>query len=287
MTLPAAWRARWWIWALPLAVVLINAVLLVVHPGRTGAGFAEMEEDLAAETKVLAALEEKERTMGTVLAEARSSREALHELYRDRFATEAERLTRLITEVKRLAQRAGLVPASISYPVQTIDQYGLVRMSLVFGVQGSYTQLRTLINLLELSDLFLVLEQVGLRPSATSGLGINLQISTFFVQEPDAGMAASAPRGTRSSAERPSDGRTNIDPSSSGPSSSDPSSSDPSSSDPSGSDPSPSGESRYDTSSTRSRSDEEPTPEGSSAEDSSAVRDDGESADPLDGSPQS
>ena len=110
MTMPSAWRARWWRWALPLAVVIANAVVLIVHPGRTGAGFADMEKELASESHALRALGEKEKAVEAVLDDARSSREALALLYRDRFSTQAERLTQLITEVKRLAQRAGLEP---------------------------------------------------------------------------------------------------------------------------------------------------------------------------------
>jgi Tfp pilus assembly protein PilO len=204
MRFPAAWRARWWTWALPLAVVIANAVVLAVHPGRTGAGFAEMERELDAESRALAALGVKERQVETVLAAARSSRHALDELYQHRFSTQAERLTQLITEVKRLAQRAGLEPASISYPEETLGAYGLVRMSLVFGVEGTYAQLRTLVNLLELSDLFLVLERVALQGGSESPtLRISLRISTFFVPEPD-GEVGGEPRGGRPAAEGPS-----------------------------------------------------------------------------------
>jgi hypothetical protein len=102
-----------------------------------------------------------------------------------------------------LAKRAGLEPQSISYPVDTIDDYGLVRMSLVFVVAGTYPQVRTLVNLIELSDLFLVLERVGLSNSASSTLGISLEISTFFVREPEAGEDARATRVIRSSVARP------------------------------------------------------------------------------------
>src|SRR5688572_2617821 len=184
--LPAAWRPRWWLWAVPLALALANAVVLIVHPGRTGAGFADMEKELEREQRALQTVAEKERAVSTVLAEARSSRAALVELYRKGFSTEAERLTRLITEVKRLSQRSGLVPKSISYPEETLEEFGLVRMSLVFGVQGNYPQLRMLVNLLERSDLFLVLERVGLGGSQESTLNISLEISTFFASDPDA-----------------------------------------------------------------------------------------------------
>lgn len=198
--LSAAWRQRWWRWTVPLALVLVNLTILLVHPGRTGAGFADVERALEAESRELQALSAKQEALELVLADARASRLAVDRLYREGFATEAERLTQLIAEVKRLAQRAGLEPAAISYPEETIDEHGLVRMSLVFAVQGTYSQLRTLINLIELSDLFLVLERVGLRDSSASVLGINLQISTYFARDPD----LSAPQGRRAAAARSS-----------------------------------------------------------------------------------
>jgi hypothetical protein len=216
MTISPAWRSRWWIWALPLLFVLANAALFVVHPGRTGAGFADMEKELESESQALAAMTEKERAAQEVLAAARASRGALDELYHDRFSTEAERLTQLIGEVKRLAQRAGLEPASISYPEETIDEYGLVRMSLVFGVEGTYQELRTLVNLIELSDLFLVLERVGMRDSAAAGVGTSLQVSTFFVREPDDG-ADVEPLSERASAKRSSATANDEEPAPGGP----------------------------------------------------------------------
>ena len=162
-------------------------------PGRTGAGFADVERELERETSALQALADKEMAVAAVLEDARASREALVTLYQRGFSTQAERLTQLITEVKRLAQRAGLEPKSISYPEEALDEYGLVRMSLVFGVQGTYPQLRTLVNLLEHSDLFLVLGHIGLSNSNSPILGINLQLSTFFVRDPAALQAIEAP----------------------------------------------------------------------------------------------
>ena len=219
MNLPAAWRVRWWLWAVPLTLALANAVLLVFHPGRTGAGFADMERELERETLALQSMAEKERAIATVLADAQTSRESLTNIYLRGFSTESERLTQLIAEVKRLAQRAGLRPSSISYPEDTLEDYGLVRMSLVFGVQGTYPQLRMLVNLLERSDLFLVLEQVGLGGARESTLNINLAIATYFVDqeladdpsafEPDTPETSSADRrSTEARGERPSTRRS-------------------------------------------------------------------------------
>ncbi len=64
-----------------------------------------------------------------------------------------------------------------------------------------------LVNLLEHSDLFLVLERVGLSNSRSSLLGINLALSTFFVREPEALEALEAPPREDAGARRGADRR--------------------------------------------------------------------------------
>lgn len=185
MRLPAAWRVRSWTWAVPLAFVLANGAVLALHPGRSGAGFEDMRAELASESEVLASLVEKKEALERVLEEARASRRGLAELYERHFSTEAEQLTRVITEVKRLARRAGFEPPSIAYPHEEIEELGLIRKSLVFQVEGSYTQLRTLVNLLEVSELFLILEDVRLRDVDEARLGIALTVTTLFAADTD------------------------------------------------------------------------------------------------------
>jgi Tfp pilus assembly protein PilO len=105
-------------------------------------------------------------------------------LYGGPLAPQRERLTRMIAEVKQLAARAGMRPDAISYPIEEIKDYSLVKKSLVFNVGGTYTGLRQLINFLELSSSFLTLEQVSLgEASPDGGLAIRLQISTLFADE--------------------------------------------------------------------------------------------------------
>ena len=86
----------------------------------------------------------------------------------------------MIREVKELASNSGLQPAeSISYPEESIEDYGLTKRSLVFSVQGSYAQLRRFINLLELSETFVVLEQINVS-GVSPNLTVSLRISTLF-----------------------------------------------------------------------------------------------------------
>ena len=182
--LSAAWRSRWWIWVLPLVFVLANATVLVFHPGRTGAGFSLMQEDLEQEGGVLRRLQEKRDSLESVLAVASSNQGGVQELYEQRFSSQSERLTALLGEVKGLAVRAGFAVPRMNYPEQTIDEFGLVRKGIDFQVEGSYAQFRNFLNLIELSDYFLILERVALRGSDGPNLSVNLNLSTLFVDDP-------------------------------------------------------------------------------------------------------
>ena len=56
------------------------------------------------------------------------------------------------------------------------------RRTITFSVDGSYAQLRQLINFIELSDSFLILDEVSLRGNDVEGtpLRISLKLSTLF-----------------------------------------------------------------------------------------------------------
>ena len=56
------------------------------------------------------------------------------------------------------------------------------RRTITFSVDGSYAQLRQLINFLELSDTFFILDQIALRGNEVEGtpLRISLSLSTLF-----------------------------------------------------------------------------------------------------------
>lgn len=179
-----AWRERWWIWVLPVVFLLANAVFLYLHPGRTGVGFETMQEDLEEERVAARALAEKRLALESTLTVANANREGVRDLYQERFSTQAERLTALLTEVKGLAQRAGFDLPRLSYPEKTIGEFGLVRMGIDFQVHGSYAQFRDLLNLIELSEYFLILEEVALRGSDGADLLINLRLATLFADAP-------------------------------------------------------------------------------------------------------
>lgn len=174
------WRRHLVLWLPALVFCALNLIALIVYPVRF-AGRAEVTNDeLEAERAVLAELVERRRDLEAQEQSIERTRLAVDELYSERLASESQRLTRIIAEVKDLAARSGLTPPSVAYPTEPFEDYSLRRRGFVFAVQGSYADLRKFINLLELSETFLTLEQISLAEASTGGLRIQLRISTLF-----------------------------------------------------------------------------------------------------------
>ena len=177
------WRRHLRGWLPPLLVVLVGFTALVVYrlafAGEARAGGRQLER---REAEVLRLSQERQRTERLV-ERLRVNQESIERFRGERLATEAERLTRVIAEVKELARRAGVEPSSIRYPQEQLQEVGLTRRSVSFSVDGDYAGLRRFINFLELSDMFLTLEEVSLagRSGESNALRISLRVSTLFL----------------------------------------------------------------------------------------------------------
>jgi len=117
----------------------------------------------------------------------------LQMLYNERWSTPMQRLTALIDEVKRLAAASHLQPPSYSFTngeskqvsttPSTKGSVGTNTVSIAFTVQGTYEQVRRLINLLELSDQFVIIDSIGLGANGTAAdkvLTLNIRLKTLF-----------------------------------------------------------------------------------------------------------
>ena len=182
-------RSRWWV---PGLVFLLVNVALLSGYRLVLAGQAQLRDSRIdrAQASLIDATAERRR-LEARLEEARSSREAIDQFFDERLSSENVRLTRILAEVRELATRAGLSPRSIKYGKEEIEDHGLVRRSIEFSVEGTYLEFRRFVNLLELTDSFLVLERVGLRGSDESGsnLRIALGVSTLFTDDERLGEA--------------------------------------------------------------------------------------------------
>jgi len=112
----------------------------------------------------------------------------LQTLYNSRWATEPERLTRLYAEIKRLAADSGIaMPKTFAFSrtedkdMQKTGGIGTVTVTISFTAQGNYQQLRRLINKLELSNQFVIIDAINLGSgSSPDNLTLNVRLKTLF-----------------------------------------------------------------------------------------------------------
>lgn len=180
------WKKEFKLWLPALALLGVNLLAFGVYrvflSDNVEARARRVERARADFARVA---DQSQRAEELATRAARNQRR-LERVYKNRFQTEEQRITKVIAEVKSLAQRAGLDPPRINYPDEAIESYGLLKRSIVFGVEGTYSSLRRFINFLELTDSFITLEE--LRPSEkydaqSSRLSINLRVSTLFVAD--------------------------------------------------------------------------------------------------------
>lgn len=191
------WRQRLWVWLPALLFFLANAAAFSVYRLGYAGDVRTLERDLEQENEKLAPLRKQRTELEQLIGRAQTSREQMAALYADRFSTRSRRLTGITAEVKTMAQSAGLEPREFSYPEEEIEDYGLVKRSFVFTVQGSYSELRRFIALLEKSPSFVSLEGASLsgQSEGDQELQISLTLSTLFSKEP-AGAAAAVSSGS-------------------------------------------------------------------------------------------
>jgi hypothetical protein len=117
----------------------------------------------------------------------------LQVLYNERWSTPVQRLTALIDEVKKLAAASHLEPPSYSFSNSetknstasgTRGSIGTTTVEIAFTVQGTYEQVRRLINLLELSDQFVIIDGISLATNGATAndktLNLSIRLKTLF-----------------------------------------------------------------------------------------------------------
>jgi Tfp pilus assembly protein PilO len=185
------WRQRLWIWVPALLFFVANAAAFSVYKLGYAGQVQKLDEEIHAQEQKRHELNGQYQQLKTMIASVRTNQEQVQQLYADRFSTRRNRLTTITQEVKDLARQAGLSPRSISYPEKTIQDYGLIKRSFIFSVQGPYPALRKLVNLLESSRSFIAIDELSVGSNSEGPeLKIDLTLSTLFAEAGEDGTAA-------------------------------------------------------------------------------------------------
>ncbi len=175
-------------WGLPLALLVVNLLVFsfyqVAYAGKVEALRSRFESD----NEDLRKLSAQRREIEDYLSRVRTGRGDIHSLYLDHFQTADQRLTATLEEIESLGSAAGLNPTAFTYPLEELEELKLREMGITFGVEGTYEQLRRFINLLELSDQFMILRSISLNRAGKTGspnprLSVSLSAATLFVTD--------------------------------------------------------------------------------------------------------
>jgi hypothetical protein len=176
-----------------LAVLLVaNAVFFFTYRVQYESRLHALDARLQGAEDQLQRARNKRMSVEQQVASYKKVQTDLQTLYNNRWATEAQRLTTLIHEVKRLGTMTQLDPNTMNFSrvqdreLQRSGGIGTASVVITFTVHGTYQQIRRLINNLELSNQFVIIDGINLASGGANdaNLTLNLRLKTVFREPP-------------------------------------------------------------------------------------------------------
>jgi len=179
-----------------------NTVFFFTYRVRYQSRLDDLDQRLKSVEKTLADARASHVTTERRIQGYRKTEADIAQVYDQHWSTQSKRFTTLVAEVKRLTEASGLQPTSLSFDrgevknspgiagglavarTKVRDDLGALEVGLSFNVQGTYEQVRRLINLFELSNQFVIIDSIGLSSSAEGQLSLNIHVKTLFRDEP-------------------------------------------------------------------------------------------------------
>lgn len=188
------WREKRGLLIVLSLLLLANVIFFLTYRVQYQTRLDEMDERLA---QMEGQLEQTRKARATaeqsLVAYARVEKD-VQAILDQHWSTRPRRLTMFIGEVKRLAQASNAVPKSLSFDQSDAkipvargkrDQIGAKEVGIGFGVDATYNQTRRMINLFELSQQFIIIDEISLSAGEGNNLSLQLRLKTLF-RESDA-----------------------------------------------------------------------------------------------------
>lgn len=182
------WREKRILLAVLALILLANVVFFFTYRVQYQSRLDDLDARLAQAQARLDAARNARVAAERTLESFRAVEKDVALVFDDYWSTEGARLTEMIGEVKRLAVASSLVPTSYTFERQEAvggddrrkAEVGAIEVGVQFGVSGTYDQVRRLINLLELSRQFVIIDQISLSAAEGDRLTLNLHLKTLF-----------------------------------------------------------------------------------------------------------
>ncbi len=178
------WREKRWL-LIGLGVVLLaNVIFFFTYRVQYEQRVKDMDATLDQSRARLAAVQMRKGKAELTLAAFDQMSRDISTVYEQWWSSPQRRLADLLIELNQLERRSSLSPRSTSYQQTASEKkgFGNTAMSIAFSVQGTYPHIRQLINLLELSRHFVIIDSITIGNASANGdtLNLNLQLKTLF-----------------------------------------------------------------------------------------------------------
>lgn len=185
------WREKRILLAILVALLVANTIFFFTYRVQYQSRLDALDTRLETAGQELEAARNARIRAERTVASYRKSEADVMQVFNEHWSTQNERLTDLIIEVKRLAVASNLVPPTYAFDrgeskrvmAGRRDSLGASEVGIAFAVNGTYAQVRRLINLLELSRQFVIIDTIGLSAAEQQSLTLNLHIKTLFKDE--------------------------------------------------------------------------------------------------------
>ena len=188
------WREKQILLITLAALLLGNVVFFLTYRVQYQSRLDEMDARLEQAEAQLQRSREARATAEQSVAAYRNVERDVQRIFDTQWSTQPRRLTRFIAEVKRLAEASNALPRSIGISrgdasarvpgtsARTIsgEDLGAREVGIAFSVDATYEQTRRMINLFELSDQFVIIDQISLTEATDNRLSLNLRLKTLF-----------------------------------------------------------------------------------------------------------
>lgn len=177
----SAFRDRWALFAVLLAVLAANAAVLLSY--RTFYD-VRLQALVGEEAELAAARDAAHRRADEAVASERrlfEMQETLTTFFSETLGKREERLAPLLEEIYRTTREAGLRPDAIGYA--SVEEPGTDALTMTFTIAGPYGDVKRVLSGLERSRRFLVVEQVALSggdEEDPNSVRVSLTVKNFF-----------------------------------------------------------------------------------------------------------
>lgn len=190
------WREKRTVLGVIAFILLINVVFFLTYRVRYQQRVDDLHRRLEGQKVSLEQARQSRMAVEKRIRGFEAVEKDLKWVHSDLWSTPDARLVALIVEINRLARQSQLVPRSISYSLDEARGESTLRMSkedrgtvmsISFSVAGSYQQVRRLLNLIELSKQFVIIDSVTLAGASAEDrkLQLNIGLKTVFSESRD------------------------------------------------------------------------------------------------------